>query len=173
MTEGNFEAKLYSVRKSKDGMIVAFVVQPHDTAGLINLDIGAHLVLGWAEYAEKPVGIEAAGARGSVQGQVEPAGDTGLSAASTLPKKPKTPFHELPLSQQAGIRCGDAEFKGYLVWAHRIGDLPVEEYVRWYCEVKSRAELDVPGAKCREAWARLNDGYESWKIEQKYADILK
>lgn len=165
MSEGNFEAKLYSVRKSKDGMIVAFVVQPHDTADLITLDIGAHLMIGWSGIADHDARLPSAE---DVKGILAP--EPHLEP----PKKPKTPFHELPLCKQAVLRCKDAEFKAYLVWAHRIGNRPVEEYVRWYCEVKSRAELDDPAnTAARDTWGRLNDDFESWKLTAQYKDVLR
>ena len=171
MSDGTFEAKLYSVRKSKDGMIVAFVVQPQDTAGLTNLDIGAHLMIGWAEYAEN----EAAGATGSVQGQAEPAGDTGLPAASDIPKK-RTPFHELPLSQQAGIRAGDNEFVNFLIATRpslfEVSGRDAAQVIRSFCQVDSRAEL-ATNTKAMDLWCTLNRDYESWCLEKKYKDVLR
>lgn len=54
---GNFEAINYALRKSKDGVIVSFVVHPNDVdAALTALPIGARIVIGWEEVVEAPKG---------------------------------------------------------------------------------------------------------------------
>ncbi len=60
MSGGNFEAKNYALRKSKDGVIVSFVVHPNDVdPALTSLPIGALVVIGWEEVVEVPK-VEAA-----------------------------------------------------------------------------------------------------------------
>ena len=54
MAQGNFEAKNYALRKSKDGVIVSFVVHPNDVeAAMTALPIGARVMIGWAEIEDK------------------------------------------------------------------------------------------------------------------------
>ncbi len=82
------------------------------------------------------------------------------------PEKVRRPFHDLPLSQQAGIRCGDEGFWGFLIMQH---NLAVDEMdagwaagaVRIICEVRSRAEFDSSPAAGGN-WKALNAEYEQW-----------
>ena len=80
------------------------------------------------------------------------------------PDKPKRPFHELPLSQQAGIRCQDQSFQlflegeGYTSTAHPNN---AADYVRGECGIDSRAQLDDE-ERPRGIWLRLNAEYETW-----------
>jgi len=75
----------------------------------------------------------------------QPATETWVAVArlTAEPKseKPKERrrFEELPLSQQAALRCNDPEFQGWLDVAN--ADRAAAE-VRLRCAVKSRAELD-------------------------------
>lgn len=49
----NFEAKVYSFRKTKDGTVIGFVVHPNDvTDRLACLDIGARVVIAAVEIAD-------------------------------------------------------------------------------------------------------------------------
>lgn len=88
------------------------------------------------------------------------------------PAKPKKRFHELPLSQQAALRCLDARFRAYLdvaafpEWlAVKRGGSPEEEWTRrfiyGFCNVQSRAELDTRGS-AGSSWMDLNARYEQW-----------
>jgi hypothetical protein len=99
-----------------------------------------------------------------------------ILAESRKPAKPKTPFHDLPRSQQAGMLCGDS---GFQEWCGAIEimmqpDIPFDctiaeaaaIWVRQYCRIKSRGELgdDESGKpKNPEAairWDKLRDQYE-------------
>src|SRR5262249_5803095 len=73
--------------------------------------------------------------------------DTGSKppeAEAEAADKPRRAFHKMPRSQQAGVVCGDPRFHAWAGVAE--GDTAI--FVRTYCNVKSRAELDVsPRAK--------------------------
>lgn len=73
----------------------------------------------------------------------------------------KKAFKDLPPSQQAGIRCGDPVFQN---WCrdHNPGffdcvGVTVADFVRSYCEVESRAELNQNPAE----WISLNAQFEA------------
>ena len=86
-------------------------------------------------------------------------------AAPAPPEKPKTRFHDKPLSAQAGIRCGDEEFWRFLRSRNVACESdPVTQaavYVRNYCAVKSRSEI-ANGCAAGDRWALLNMEYEQW-----------
>lgn len=79
--------------------------------------------------------------------------------------KPRRHFHTLPLSQQAALRCQDAGFREFLKGpTEAIGMISIETaviYVRDFCGVESRAELDDKEAP-RGKWQTLNAEYEQW-----------
>lgn len=79
------------------------------------------------------------------------------------PVKEKTPFKDLPPSQQAGIRCNDPEFQA---WCHAF-DPPyfidrgrtAADFVRSYCNVTSRSRLNEPVPA--KNWTALNERFEA------------
>jgi len=73
--------------------------------------------------------------------------------------KVKTPFSELPPSQQAGILCDDTSFIEWSLGAGRWADLPVDSWVRTYCGVTSRKELDQ-GDHAASPWKMLLAEYQ-------------
>lgn len=88
----------------------------------------------------------------------------GPEKAKASPDKPKRPFHELPLSQQAGIRCGDEGFWQFLteIYADEIyATIEAAVRVRQICGVDSRAELHQ-NIGAGQRWIDLNAEYEQW-----------
>ena len=87
-----------------------------------------------------------------------------------IKKAEKRKFEELPLSQQAALRCEDNDFCQFL--AHRIngplGTLTPADIVRVECEVDSRSKFDSdPQAAAR--WKRLDAQFRQWQTDQRYA----
>jgi len=78
------------------------------------------------------------------------------------PTHPPRRFGEMPRSQQAGIRCGEAAFQRFL--SEAVGE-PVPspekaaEIVREQCDVRSRSDLNGAGAA---AWDRLSTDFAIW-----------
>lgn len=67
-------------------------------------------------------------------------------------------FGDLPLAQQAALRCGDARFQKFM----RVSDSDeAARVVRGACKVESRAELDTV-AEAGAVWRRMNDEFEVW-----------
>lgn len=140
----NFEAKLYALRRSKDGVIVSYVVHPNDVAsGLLTADIGTRFMVAVAEIGDDQ----------EVYGGVAESHDAATSGTSAVPApaitiaavKERRKFDNLPLSTQAALRCEDKRFQDFL--RVRSGVDPTTEgaaaaYVRLHCGVGSRAELD-------------------------------
>ena len=81
--------------------------------------------------------------------------------------KPPTPFHVLPLPQQAGIKCGDTKFQAFL---GDMGPIPFEgqdgvewaaQNIRAICQVESRAEL-ATNPEAGERWRNLLREFDQW-----------
>lgn len=85
-------------------------------------------------------------------------------ATPVASKKPRRPFHELPLSQQAGIRCQDEGFRNFLsrmkFW-QAATESEAAEYLYSACGVESRAFLDT-NEQAGKVWQRINTAYEQW-----------
>lgn len=92
---------------------------------------------------------------------------TSAALESALPAK--TPFHQMPRAKQAGIRCKEAEFQH---WLHTTKDwadgavVPNDpegsaaQWVRDYCKVISRAELNDHGLTFAHGrWDAVEDEY--------------
>jgi hypothetical protein len=175
MTDGNFEAKLCAIRKNKDGLVVSLVVHPHDAgADLMTLDIGARVMIGWAECTDAPDATRAASGPSHTNTQASPVPPEPEPPRETAKKR--TPFAELPLSQQAGICCKDEAFRA---WLARNEGRPCSVdvallVVRGECGVNSRAELDEPqNGEARARWRVLYDDFAAWKLTQAYAETIR
>lgn len=73
------------------------------------------------------------------------------------PERAKRPWHDLPASMQAGIRCAEPAFQH---WLHEIpDDADAEDYtartIRMECQVDSRADLDTNAAAAAH-WYRID-----------------
>ena len=86
------------------------------------------------------------------------------------PEKPKKRFHELPLSQQAALRCGDESFWKFAsqydreLWdeSKSLDSAEVAaDFVRVYCGVESRRDLDNFTA-AGGVWTGLDAEYQEW-----------
>lgn len=83
-------------------------------------------------------------------------------AAAEVPKA-KRQFSDLPLAQQAALRCNEPAFWTFL--SHHTGEGIVcaddaAATVRYYCGVASRAALGMEPAAGR--WKALDDAYWGW-----------
>jgi hypothetical protein len=193
MTDGNFEAKLCAIRKNKDGLVVSLVIHPHDASrDLMNLDIGARVMIGWAECTDAPDDTRAARVASEDSVSVtEPPRETASLTIDNIPDrnrqaimgtgpyapvKPRTPFAELPPSQQAGICCKDEDFRAFLAQkeGHPCSMAVALLVVRDHCGITSRAQLDSPIClAAREKWQSLYDEFAAWKLTRQYAESLR
>jgi hypothetical protein len=80
--------------------------------------------------------------------------------------KPRTAWQDLPLPQQAALRCQDLDFRRFLR-TEKSADIndgnDAAEFVRGYCDIGSRAELSVNDRAAR-AWAKIDSEYRSWLL---------
>lgn len=91
--------------------------------------------------------------------------NAGVAAAGEQQKERRR-FDTLPLAQQAAIKCGEPAFWRFLTEVHRAPTTNSDEaatYVRRYCNVVSRSELNH-GVEAGERWSKLSNGYDAWRI---------
>ena len=77
--------------------------------------------------------------------------------------KERRRFNELPLPQQAALRCQDEAFCRFLAEeknAYQLGD-GFADFVRHYCGVASRSEIQ-PGTPAANKWRDLNNEFQAW-----------
>lgn len=95
-----------------------------------------------------------------------PSGNAGSNPAAG-PKEIRR-FSELSPAQQAGIKCSDESFQRYCAWSDGEPDLAGEDqaakYVRTYCRVDSRADLNT-SPEAAEIWLRILRAYETWMLD--------
>lgn len=95
----------------------------------------------------------------------------GVTAGETATKTSKK-FAEMPLSQQAALRCNDAEFQRWI--GAPTGAAEAADRVREKCMIQSRSELDnVLNHWPRGRWQVLEDAFQSWLVTEKYAEVRK
>lgn len=94
---------------------------------------------------------------------------TNVNTAETGTSETHRKFADLPLSQQAAIRCGDAMFQEYL--KRDNADAAADE-VRLYCEVESRSEINLR-ADSGARWLQLEAKYQAWLTDRKYAQVAR
>lgn len=80
-----------------------------------------------------------------------------------LPKA-KRRFHELPLSQQASMRCNEQAFQKFLSEHYLTpceNNADAASLVRKACGVQTRSDL-LPGTPQGDKWRKLDDEFRAW-----------
>lgn len=79
----------------------------------------------------------------------------------------RTPFHELPPAQQAGIPCTQEDFQRFCA-KRRMVDLEwatesfAAEFVRLECGVNSRSDLNTSD-RAAERFQKLRTEFDAWR----------
>lgn len=94
-----------------------------------------------------------------------PVGLARLVAAPEPEPKERRKFHDMPLPQQAALLCDREAFWRFINERHGAGDIDsaelAAEYVRGYCQVKSRADIK-PGTEAAKCFYLLQAEFETW-----------
>lgn len=77
----------------------------------------------------------------------------------------KTPWRDLPPSQQAAMRCNEPAFAAFLKENHGYAGEDVPQAVRELCCVTSRAELNANN-QARVLWHQLDNQFQAWKAAE-------
>ena len=103
---------------------------------------------------------------------------TERKAVEPKPEKERRPFDTLPLSQQAGIRCNDSQFAGFIA-EHWYGDeikpfnnVDPTALVYVLCEITSRSELDTNDLAA-QMWKKLEADYQAYLTDIRYSGQIK
>lgn len=82
-------------------------------------------------------------------------------------------WRALGATKQAGIRCKDPVFWAYLAEKQGVGMLAGDKeakaasFVRDYCNVLTRSDLDKPGfSDARLLWFDLDNKFQGWKARE-------
>lgn len=86
-----------------------------------------------------------------------------------LPAKTSKKFADMPLSQQAGIRCDDQVFQEYM---GVMNAADAARLVRARCEIETRSEL-ARNEHAAAAWQKIEAQYQSWLTDRKYAQVAR
>jgi len=165
MAEGNFECKVHARRETKEGAFITLLLNPADmTADLAMLRVGSSLVIGWAEIVDASVQPIELGQEPGRHPVPTPNGEReGLDSA---PTKDRRKFSDLPLSQQAAIRCQDADYQH---WFGCSNAEDTAQKIRNFCGVLSRAEI-MRGEKSGQEWMELESRYQAYLTDRMYGD---
>lgn len=166
MSDGHFECRLHRRLENGNGIYLTLLVNPADATGdLSQLRVGSTLMIAWAETVNAEVEkIELPNPNRAAKGE---------DAQASPREKPKRAFKDLPLSQQAALRCENEMFRRFLL--QRTGSTALgfdaPQYVRHWCGVASRSDLDVdpPAA---DLWRRLDTEYQTWLADEQYAESI-
>lgn len=165
------EAKKHAYRQTQDGVVVSFVLHPHEVPdGLALASLGTRYILALAEIGddEQPVSRK----RGDA------AAKSNVHTVDTAPR-PSNPsggarksWDELSAQQQAGMRCSEPLFWKFL--QEKFADaIPAgsaikspddaAQIVRFHCDgVKSRSEF-ATNSLARQLWHDLDADFDNWK----------
>lgn len=87
------------------------------------------------------------------------------AVADNAPRGAKKSWHEMPMSQQAGIMSADPLFQQFVHeiwhWHEKSADVAAD-FIRNSCMVKSRADI-LPGTTHELLWKGLLDRFYAWR----------
>ncbi|HEY2011388.1 MAG TPA: hypothetical protein VGH23_20535 [Rhizomicrobium sp.] len=160
-----FEAKKHSYRQTKEGVVVSFVMHPNDVdAALAAAPLGTVYAIG---ILEVPAGISPA--EDALENSEDNDQGDGNVVSLTQPETKAAPtgqgWDALPYMQQAGIRCNDPQFQGWLAVADAE---KAADAVRIFCKVESRRHI-VRGTSAGERWAHMDRDFRAFLTSQQYA----
>lgn len=144
-----FEAKKISYRQTKEGEVISFLLHPNDRpVDLLNAPLGqryqvAAVALNDDDTAKEP------------ESQARPA-------------RAKRSWDEMSPAQQAGMLCQDESFRKYLRTEYRSSISTTDEaarFVREYCGVASRSQINVHDTTANDCWQVLARNYRAWMHE--------
>lgn len=198
MTETiQFECRKIAYRQTKDGVVVSFLVNPHDVpdelataelqtiyiARLQQTESGAWDEQASSDGASTPSSKSAAPQSGEETAALssEPASTvTTPAVVVAAPQreeqlrqhasvaKSRKPFSEYKLSQQCAMRCGDREFQRYMHFENEA------EAVDWVHTQLGGSRKILDSAPVRAEWWRMvEDGFKTWLLEEQHGSLIR
>lgn len=137
------EARKWSYRQTKEGVVISFLLHPNDLPdGLALAPLGTRFMLAVCE----------------IDDQEQP--------AKPKEKTPKT-FHEMSPAQQAGMLCADEVFMKFMRETGNVKSENIADTVRALCGVASRSDIK-PGTESARRWASIVSDYRAWQHEPEF-----
>lgn len=170
VVDGLFEARLVRENKSAKGIFLTLELAADDyfAAKLSDVRPGALLKIGYQEIVDvsvQPIEVEQADPTKAIPVTAE-------QLEKLYAPKPKKRFEDLPLVQQAGMRCAEPDFRRFLeaymgVTPGSASEDVAAALVRDFCRVESRADLDrLPEAG--NCWRVLESSFQRYLLDQRY-----
>jgi hypothetical protein len=167
----HFEGVKHAYRQTKDGVVISFVVHPHDVPkGLADAPLGSRYIVALVQVDDDEQPVH------------QPAKETLKAPAEPQPATDKPPaaakrmdWRDMQPAAQAGIRCADPVFRKFLSEQHyfdvdgyneALHDRMTAEFVRSFCNVESRSELGT-NHKARVLWHSLDESFQVWKMKER------
>ena len=169
MTETiEFEARKLRYSQSKDGMVVSFLIQPHDCpASLATADLGTIYIIR-AQQTESGAWIEEQASASERPPTVHAAQQRLEETAA--PSKPHRDWSSLPLSERCALRCKDGLFWKYIGVENEAEAVKYVKSV--YLKIESRKQLDTEIAPASQ-WGRLDNNFQSWVTEREHGALIR
>jgi hypothetical protein len=179
MSAGNFEAKKWGYRQTQEGIVISFLCHPNDVSPEIACaPLGTHYMVAFAKIGDdgqpeiitpKPKERDRTEERKQNAAQLEEIRRATASQAEET-KRHKRAWDQLMPTEQAGIRCQEPEFVEFL--ANKLHFLAAAyddaaDFVRTYCEVDSRSELNT-NSKAGAKWKALDAQFLEWQTTARY-----
>lgn len=165
----NCEAKKHAYRQVQDGVVISFVLHPHEIPpDLASAPLGTRYVLALVEIDEneEPRG-------GDAPERIKSTPDASPAQHRTAGRARRS-WDELSAAEQAGIRCAEPAFHRFIQerfpasidWAgeESTPDEKIIYAVRWICGVQSRAQINPANPKALQAWTDLDNDYRLWMM---------
>ena len=172
----HFEAKLHGFRRTQDGVVISYVIHPDDVrAEIATAALGTRYMIGFAELGDDNQPVQSSPHSAPVKGVNAEAKLESDPSNGEITRASKRKFSDLPLSQQAGIRCQDKQFQIYLMdqWAEIAAHHnDAGHIVRKICKVASRAEFDQTDTAAN-GWIDLEWDYQQWLTTKNYAESVR
>lgn len=143
MTKAAFQGSYADLKFIKSRSVAQIVIElPIEQAGAFVAAFGAPV-----PGSECPVAIA----------RLEPA------RAVSKPPEPKKrrKFNELPLAQQAAMRCNDEAFAQFAAEMLQGADRGLAECIRFQCGVKTRSDI-IAGTPEGNRWLLIESAYQAW-----------
>ena len=164
----HFEGVQYAYRKTRDGVVISFVVHPHDVPkGLADAPIGSRYIVALVQVGddEQPVHQP----ESEVMPHSRESVPTGPNNAQPQPDKAagakRKPWETLLPQQQAGMRINEPAFSEFLkeVYPSEWRETSdANECLKLICGVASKKELELKQAS-RVIWHQLDGEFQAWE----------
>lgn len=146
-----FTGTFSDIRSVKTRGVVQLIIE-------LPIEKAAEVIAAWG-YPQPASEIPVAVARLSTAAASAPPSVAGTSGGGEFRK-----WDEMPMSQQAGIRCNEPSFRAFL--NHKYGtpqsDIQPDQAVRGLCQVQSRSEI-IRGTPAGDRWHDLDVQFQNWK----------